>query len=182
MKIAIHLLLGVTLLLSSSCTSSQKSTLANTQQPASKSSLEYLREGSAYFQKGKYQQAIDPYQKALDLEKEQPALDKTMWRVLVDNLAMSYGITNNLPKAKELLEYGIAKDKDYPMFYYLMANTYAEMNDEEKTIAYLTEAFARKANMNVGEQMPDPATDDSFQRFMKSSKFLKAIKGMKQTG
>ena len=131
-----------------------------------------MREGSAFYQRG-------DYQKALDLEKEQPKLDKTMWRVLVDNLAMSYGISGNLGKAKETLDYGLSKDPDYPIFYYLMANTYAEMNDEDNAIAYLKRAFERKRNMIAGETFPDSATDDSFQRFMKCEKFLKALKEMK---
>ena len=174
------LILSIGLLLQSCGGGTSNNPQTNTQQPAAKTSLEYMREGSAFYRRGDYQKAVEPYQKALDLEKAQPKLDKTMWRVLVDNLAMSYGISGNLPKAKETLEYGLSKDPDYPMFYYLMANTYAEMNDEDNAIAYLKRAFERKENVIAGESIPDPATDDSFQRFMKSEKFLKALDEMKQ--
>jgi len=34
--------------------------------------------------------------------------------------------------------------------------------------------------MIEGEEMPDPAQDDSFARFMKDEKFLKALKEIKQ--
>jgi tetratricopeptide (TPR) repeat protein len=181
MKSAIYILsLSIALLLQSCGGGASNSPQTNTQQLAVKSSLEYMREGSAFYQRGNYQKAIEPFQKALDLEKAQPKLDKTMWRVLVDNLAMSYGISGNLKKAKEVLDYGISNDPDYPMFYYLMANTYAEMNDEDNAIDYLKRAFERKGNMIAGETFPDPATDDSFQRFMKSEKFLKALKELKQ--
>ncbi len=90
-----------------SCSGTQSTnTQNNVQKPATKSSFEYAQEGSAFFLKGNYQKAIEPYQKALDLEKEQAKLDKNLWRAVTDNLAMSYGITGNLPKAKETLEYG----------------------------------------------------------------------------
>jgi tetratricopeptide (TPR) repeat protein len=141
-----------------------------------KTALAYLEQGSAFYLKHDYKRAIPPYQKALDLEKEHPALDETLWKVLVDNLGMSYGISGNLKKAKEIFEYGISKDADYPMFYYNMACTYGEMKDMDKAIEYLKLAFARKENMIAGEEMPDPATDSSFERFMNNQKFLAALK------
>jgi tetratricopeptide (TPR) repeat protein len=180
MKFVTYILLFSISLLLVSCDGGTPSTSQTNAQPqAAKTSLEYMREGSAFYQRGNYQKAIEPYQKALDLEKAQPKIDKNMWRALVDNLAMSYGISGNLQKAKETLEYGLSKDPDYPMFYYIMANTYAEMNDEDNAIAYLKRAFERKGNMIAGETFPDPAKDDSFQRFMKSEKFLKALEEMK---
>ena len=56
-------------------------------------------------------------------------LDKTLWYVLIDNLGMSYGITGDLQEAKETFDYGVSKDPTYPLFYYNLACTYAEMND-----------------------------------------------------
>src|SRR5256885_321761 len=86
--------------------------------------LSLVSEGSVYYLKQDYEHAIGPYQKAVDLEKEKRTLDKNIWRVLVDNLGMAYGITGDLDHAKETFTYGIAKDPDYPMFYYNMACTY----------------------------------------------------------
>ncbi len=141
-----------------------------------KSTMEYMEEGSAHYLKGDYKKAIPPYQKALDLEKEKQTLDKTLWRVLIDNLGMSYGITGNLKQAKETFEYGISKAPEYPLFYYNMACTYGEMDNVDKAIDYLKLAFDRKDNIIAGEEMPDPAADSSFKRFMKNEKFLKALK------
>ena len=118
--------------------------------------------------------------KALDLEKENRTLDKTIWKVLVDNLGMAYGITGKLDKAKATFEYGISKDPDYPLFYYNMACTYGEMKNRDKAIEYLKLAFARKENMIEGEEMPDPATDSSFERFMNDERFLAALKELKE--
>jgi tetratricopeptide (TPR) repeat protein len=142
--------------------------------------MELLREGSQYYQKEDFKAAIGPYQKALDLEKQKQTLDKTLWKVLVDNLGMAYGITGDLEKAKEIFAYGIEKEPDYPLFYYNMACTYGEMKDMDKAIEYLKLAFERRENMISGEEMPDPATDSSFKRFMKNEKFKAALKELKQ--
>ncbi len=133
-------------------------------------------EGSALFLKGDYESAIKPYQKALNSEDKNPTLEKPIWRVLVDNLGMAYGISGDLKKAKTTFEYGLSKDPDYAMFHYNMACTYAEMNDEDNAIAYLKSAFKNKENMIAGEVIPDPSSDSSFERFMKDKKFLNALK------
>lgn len=138
--------------------------------------FELMRLGSEPYLRGDYRAAIEPYRMALELEKLKPQLDQTMWRVLVDNLGMSYGLTGDLPNAKATFEYGLSKDPAYPMFHYLLACTYAEMGDLDAAIRYLKSAFANKRNVIPGEQMPDPATDDSFQRFMKDEKFLRALR------
>jgi len=141
--------------------------------------LELVREGSAYYLRHDFEQAIGPYQKALDLEKEKRTLNKSIWKVLVDNLGMAYGITGDLDKAKETFAYGIEKDPDYPLFYYNMACTYGEKKDMEKAIEYLKLAFDRQENMIPGEKMPDPATDSSFKRFMQNEKFKAALEELK---
>ncbi len=56
-----------------------------------------------------------------------------------------------------------------------MACVYAERNDQANAIAYLKKAFEYKANVIPGEKMPDPRTDDSFQRFLKDEKFRKFL-------
>lgn len=145
-----------------------------------KAAMDYLREGSTAFIAGDFKKAIPPYQKALDMEKAHRTLDKTPWRVLVDNLGTSYGITGrtnagNMKKAKEVFEYGISKDPDYPIFYYSLACTYSEMNNMDKTIEYLQLAFARKNNLMRSEKMPTPATDPSFQRFINNDRFMSVL-------
>ena len=142
--------------------------------------MELMQEGSAHYLRRNFKKAIGPYQKALDLEKQKRTLEQTLWRVLVDNLGMSYGISGNLKVAKETFEYGISEDPDYPMFYYNMACTYGEMDNMEKAIEYLRLAFAKKDNMIPGEKFPDPAKDSSFARFADNEKFIAALKEMKE--
>jgi tetratricopeptide (TPR) repeat protein len=91
--------------------------------------------------------------------------------VLVDNLGMSYGITGDLNKAKETFDYGISKDPSYPMFYYNLACTYAEMNQPDTATGYLKKAFEYKSNVLPGAEMPDPRVDNSFKKLMKNREF-----------
>src|ERR1044072_1046082 len=137
---------------------------------------ELLEQGSRFFLERDFKRAVPPYQKALDREKANRTLGKSLWRVLVDNLGMAYGISGDLDKAKETFEYGLSKDPKYPMFHYNMACTYAEMKNADKALLYLQQAFANKENMIKGEVFPDPWTDDSFQRFMNNDKFVTGLR------
>lgn len=125
-----------------------------------------------------YSGAIPYLSKALELQRRRPTLSHTAWRVLVDNLGMAYGMKGDLKQAREIFEYGLATDSAYAMFYYLMADDYAEAGDERMAILYLQRAFIRQANVIAGESLPDPRTDDSFQRFMKDSAFVAALKNL----
>jgi tetratricopeptide (TPR) repeat protein len=145
---------------------------------AASESMKLLEEGSRSYVKHDYRAAIGPYAKALELEKKQVTLDKTLWHVLIDNLGMAYGISGDLKRAKETFEYGLSQDKTYPMFYYNLACTYAEMSDVDRAIANLRLAFQYKANVLPGEQVPDPRLDDSFQRFAESGRFNHALREM----
>ncbi len=135
------------------------------------SSLDYFREGSRYFRAGDFGKSIAPYQKALELEKQQRTLSQDYWRVLVDSLGMAYGVTGDLDHAEETFNYGLNKDPNYPMFHYNLGCASAERNDMEATMKHLQKAFSLKANSIPGEQMPDPRQDDSFRRFMSNERF-----------
>jgi len=138
-------------------------------------SMELFREGSRLYVQRKFQGAILPYQEALDLEKKERWLQQDFWRVLVDNLGVAYGITGDLKRAKETFEYGVSQDNTFPMFYYNLACTYAEMNNIESTMSNLKTAFGYKENVIKGETMPDPRSDDPFQRFMNNEEFRKMV-------
>jgi len=136
-----------------------------------RSSLELAAEGSRFYIQHDYKGAIGRYSQALELEKANPQLEKSLWYVLIDNLGMSYGITGDLHKAKETFDYGVSKDPTYPIFYYNLACTYAEMGDAMEAGNYLRKAFEYKANVLPSESMPDPRKDDSFKKLMKNKEF-----------
>ena len=83
----------------------------------------------------------------------------------------AYGISGDLQKAKETFQYGVNKDPTYPIFYYNLACTYAELGDAREAGNYLKKAFEYKANVLPGENIPDPRKDDSFKKLMKNKEF-----------
>jgi hypothetical protein len=152
------------------------------QPPAPPNSRELLDIGNALYRQSNYAQAIPPYQKAFELEKVEPQLDRNLWRVLIDNLGMAYGMTGHLKEAKSTFEQGIQADPAYPMFHYNLACTFAGMNDLGHTMQSLTTAFRYRKNQNPGEKgMPDPRQDSSFQRFMKNETFRTLVNDLTAT-
>src|ERR1700722_20100026 len=134
-------------------------------------SMQLFRKGSYYFMSQQYKESIAPYQQALDLEKTTPSLEKKLWYVLVDNLTMAYGITGDLVNSQKVIDYGISKDPNYPMFYYNLACVAAEKGDMAGAETNLKLAYDRRANVLPGETLADARTDDSFQKFMQRKDF-----------
>lgn len=136
-------------------------------------SMDYLGAGSRLYLARDYRGAIAPYQAALDLEKRHRRLSQNLWRVLVDNLGMAYGMTGDLDRAEATFIYGASKDPNYPMFQYNLACVAGERGEMQMAMEHLQKAFALKAYGIPGEGMPDPRQDDSFQRFMTNPQFRK---------
>lgn len=141
-------------------------------------SMLLFQQGSRYFLAHQYRQAIAPYQKAFEIEKSTPTLEKNLWRVLVDSLGMSYGISGDLTNARETLTYGVSKDPDYPLFYYNLACVTAEKGDRADTENYLKLAFERRDNMIPGETFPDARVDDSFQKLLLQKEFRQFVNAL----
>ena len=150
--------------------------IIQTQPPTPPNSRELLDIGNALYRQNKYAQTISPYQKAFDLEKTEPQLDRTQWRVLIDQLGMAYDMTGRLKEAKATFQEGIQADPTYPMFHYHLACTFAEMNDLDHAMQSLTTAFRHRKNQNPGDKgMPDPHQNSCFQRFMKNDTFRNLV-------
>jgi len=127
--------------------------------------------GSFFSLQKNWPRAIEQYEKALDLERAKKALPQAEWRVLVDNLGMAYGMSHDVQKAKQMFEFGITQDPEYPMFHYNLACTYAQLNNLDDALQDLQAAFRHRGNSIPGEGMPDPAKDPSFQRFANDPRF-----------
>jgi tetratricopeptide (TPR) repeat protein len=141
---------------------------------------QYLAEGSQLYLQHNYAAAAERCQKALDLEKQDRTLSKSFFRVLIDNLGMSYGLTGKLSNARETFEYGLTQDSEYPLFYYLLACDYGEMGKMDESLDQLRLAYKYKANVISGESLPDPLKDDSFRKFVRDKKFVDAVHEMQQ--
>jgi hypothetical protein len=122
-----------------------------------------------------YQEAIGPCRQAFEIEKVTPTFRKTWWRVLINNLSIAYGITGDIAKSREVLQYGVSKDPDYPLFYYNLACGTADKVNMADTEKYLQLAFDRRKHVIEGEQMPDPRSDDSFQKLLLQDQFCKFV-------
>ncbi|MEP7074986.1 MAG: hypothetical protein ABI878_04180, partial [Acidobacteriota bacterium] len=68
----------------------KKAPSSNSDTTSGKTSQDYLNEGNAAFKAKDYKAAIVPYQKALDLEKQNQKLEKKWWFILIDNLSIAY--------------------------------------------------------------------------------------------
>ena len=145
--------------------------------PAGNSTV-LFQEGSRYFLAHQYREAIAPYQQALEIEKSTPTLGKNLWRVLIDNLSIAYGITGDLAHARETLNFGVSKDPDYPNFYYNLACVSADKGDLFGTEKNLKLAFERRENIIPGETFPDARVDDSFQKFLLQKEFRQFLNSL----
>lgn len=141
--------------------------------------MEDLGSGSYYFLKKDYLKAAAYYQKVLQRKDPEAALNRNSWRVVVDQLGMSYGLSGELDKAQELFEWAIPNDPEYPMFYYNLACTFAEKNLLDRALENLRLAFQYKQHMLKDESFPDPLTDASFKKHRKVKTFWSELKKLK---
>jgi len=158
------------------------SEIIQTKAPTPPNSMQLLSRGNALYQQSKYAEAIPLFQEAFELEKEEPQLDRTLWRGLIDSLGIAYGLTGHFKKAKATFEQGIQADPTYPMFHYNLACVFSEMNDLNHAMQSLKTAFIHRKNRNPGEGgMPDPRQASSFQRFMKNDTFRNLVNDLTAT-
>lgn len=103
---------------------------------------------------------------------------KTMRRVLTDQLVMAYGMSGDLKRSREAAQAAIARDPDYPMYYYNLACADAEEGNAAAARQHLQQAFDRRANTLKGEMMPDPTKDDSFLKLKSNKEFWAFVQSL----
>ena len=137
------------------------------------STVDYAQMGSIYYNVMKdYPSAGSYYQRALDtLPPQQQPQQLTLFRYLNDQASMSYGISGDLKRSREINQAAIAKDPDYPLYYYNLACADAESGKATDAQTHLKQAFDRRANTLPGEKLPDPAQDDSILKLKKNKEF-----------
>jgi hypothetical protein len=133
---------------------------------------DFLLYAQVLYRDQKYQAAAPMFEQALTRLDGDKDWDPVKWRrVVTDQAGMAYGISGNIPKARALFEAAIAKDPDYPLYYYNLACADAEEKKLADARTHLQQAFARKANGIQGESMPDPSKDDSFLPYRDNKEF-----------
>jgi tetratricopeptide (TPR) repeat protein len=142
--------------------------------------LDYASLGSIFYRNMKdYASAALYYQRALDTLPVPNSPERlSFFRFITDQLAMSYGIAGDIKRSRAVNEAAIAKDPDYPLYYYNLACADAESGNASAAQTHLKEAFDRRANTLPGEKLPDPAQDDSIQKLKKNKDFWAFVQAL----
>ena len=143
------------------------------------STMDLLGFAAIHYLRREYAKAAPFYEKALEQEKKKPTVDRKTWKYLVDQLGMSYGMSGNQEKAKEIYEWAIKDEPEYPNFYYNLACFHAETGNKEEALRILKIAFQYKQNVLPGEEMPDPRKDSSFSNYMTDPAFAAELEKLK---
>jgi tetratricopeptide (TPR) repeat protein len=126
-----------------------------------------------------YAAAAPVYESALDLVTG--VQDATTWRrVTADQASMAYGMSGDLKHSRAINETAIAKDPDYPLYYYNLACADAEAGDAIAARTHLQQAFDRRANTIKGETLPEPSKDDSILKLKNDKAFWAFVQSLPQ--
>jgi hypothetical protein len=105
--------------------------------------------------------------------------DPLKWRrVTADQLSMALGMSGDLAGSRAVNQAAIAKDPDYPLYYFNLACADAESGDAVGARTHLQQAFDRRANAIQGESFPDPTADDSIQKLKSNKDFWAFVEGL----
>lgn len=116
-------------------------------------------------------------QRALDtLPTDAP---KSARRSIINQLSTSYARIGQAEKGRAINEAAIKGDADYPFYYYNLARIDADDERAKDAQAELQQAWERKANLDAGEQMPDPTKDPSFQKLKAKADFWSYVQSLK---
>lgn len=132
--------------------------------------------GDHYVSTDDLNQAKKYYLKALDNHKMQPFINPTTLWTCYDGLGLSYGMSGEYEPSKQYFEsgYKLAKQIEEPYYIassaYNLACLYAETNDVQNSIKYLTEAV--KLNPELKE---DAKRDPSFANIKEDQRFKDLI-------
>ena len=137
-----------------------------------------LFDGTMAYLDSDFATAATDLQQALDAEKQKRTLGRGDFRLLIDNLAISYRFIRNSAKSKEVLDYGISQDPEYPLFHYDMACYYGVQGKMEQALEELRLNYKYKANLGTSDRMSDPLQDSCFGKFLRNKKFVSAVQQM----
>jgi hypothetical protein len=138
----------------------------------------YLFDGTMAYLDKDFSKAAEQLQKALDMEKQKRTLGRDDFRLLVDNLAVSYRFAQNQAKSKETLDYGIKQDSKYPLFHYDMACYYGVEGAMDQALEELRLTYKYKPELSLSDQLADPLQEGCFGKFLKNKDFVEAVQQM----
>jgi energy-coupling factor transporter ATP-binding protein EcfA2 len=98
--------------------------------------------------------------------------------VLETGRIVKSGMSGDLANAQKTFQWAITQEPEYPMFYYNLACTYAEMDNLDQTIRNLRLAFKYKSKNLPGDRFPDPKSDSSFKKYLNNREFTRELEKM----
>lgn len=114
---------------------------------------------------------------AFESEKKTPSLSRELRIALCQNYGNALRMKNDRGKALEVLNYGLAHDPAYPMYFWIKARIFGDLGDEEGAVQMLQAAADNKKLLLPGEKFPDPRQDEAFKVLgMKSSFRMRVTK------
>jgi tetratricopeptide (TPR) repeat protein len=148
------------------------------------SSYDYFTLGSEYYKWKEHGKAVTALEKALALEQKQRALTQPQWRQLVMTFANALGAIDNVERARDVLEYGIAAEPTYPYFQHGLSRLHSYFGDLDRALASLEKAYEYtprdKSFWSLLRGIPDPMHDPAFRRYKDDPRFREAVKALKK--
>ena len=136
-----------------------------------------FRYASVLYAHNAFAAAAPLFEQALAIAPTGP--DYLTWRrVAADQSSMSYGLSGDIKRSREVNLAAIARDPDYPLYYYNLACADAEEGKPDAARIHLEQAFARKANTIPGETLPDPRKDDSILKLKMNKAFWAFVESL----
>ena len=141
--------------------------------------LDYFSIGSLLMREHAQQDAETYYERALAAIEAAPrSADLTVSRVVTDQVSMAYGMAGNISRSRQINQAAIARDPDYPLFYYNLACDDAEQGNAAAARTHLQQAFDRRSHVLKGESMPDPAKDSSLLKLKGNPSFWSFVQSL----
>jgi tetratricopeptide (TPR) repeat protein len=136
-----------------------------------------FRYAQVIFDHQDYAGAAPYFERAIPLATSVPEAQKWQ-RIATDQAVMAYGMAGDLKRSRATAEAAIARDPDYPLYYYNLACADAESGDTVKARTHLQQAFDRRANTIKGEKLPDPSKDDSILKLKNNKAFWAFVQSL----
>ena len=107
------------------------------------------------FESQKYDAAGPLFELALTKLKDDGNSENRDWRrVATDQAGMSYGAEGDIPKARAILDAAVAKDPDYPMYYYNLACADAAQNKLDEPVPTSGKHLTTRQTLSRARQCP----------------------------
>lgn len=147
------------------------------------SSYDHFTLGEEFYRRKQQTEAVAALGRALVLEHKQRTLPQPQWRRLVMTLANALGADDEPQRAREILEYGVATEPNYPYFHHGLARLHSYFDNLDGVLAELEKVYQYLPSNSKSFSawpIPDPLLDPAFQKYADDPKFRDTMKALKK--